>query len=605
MTRRNRTAVDILEDHERAIKRLRQALARSGGGGGGAFLKTDGTNDLEGTGNAFGFSIIGTDAVGVFGLADFMLADSTSGDFWMLSHRGQESEIGDLGFFFWDDSAATWSEWLNFDLSDDKINVTKDLYIDHPSGVDNSIGLTIWNEHASGYGVIEIGGKSGAIIDFKLLEATDFDIRFILQGNDLLEFQGGTLGIVLDGGESQIWMEGGTTGTWWGGKLEFRRNEDLKIWSVGMRGANDSSHENDYLIEEYDGTGYSSWMKFHVHSSVMDFAPGGTSKPLTLNSVGKFELHGTSNEFKIYSRDNDDQAWILYNPTGADLAFYQGGTHYLFSSSRLEMFGNHLDMSGGSIKDVAQIDFSDADNWLINISGGDYRLTENGAVRWRIRDDDNNGYFEWFGTSGTALMVIDGDDLAVRGGIRAGSVAANITNGYYYHIPATTGIASNMHTAVASGSTYYILRSTSARKYKKHISYNKQAMLADIELRPATFWRDDDQEWFIGYIADDLAEVDYRLATYVGKDGAAMDGRPRPPGKDGVTIPPESPTGKDFRGKHVPFNSDDVPEPDNVQTLAVLAVLGAKANRSDDRWAEQEARIEALEDALRRLGEKG
>ena len=300
------------------------------------------------------------------------------------------------------------------------------------AGKSGNLGLTIWNEHASGYGNIEIGGKAGAYLDFKNAEADDYDIRLITTGGDL-SFQGG-----------------------------------------------------------------------------------------------------------------------------------------------------NLNMTANRIFGVSQIDFSDAEPWKISIVNGDFNIYEGAAHRFVIFDDDANGGFQFKTANSVLFANFDNWDLAILGGIRAGSTAANITDGYLYCNPTTTGLAVNTTLGLASGATYYVIRYTSARKYKDHISYASQEYLAGLELKPATFWRDDDQEWFIGYIADDLAETDYRLATYEGEDGSAID-------ENGPS------------GDHVPLSMDKKPEPDNIQTSAVLAVLGAKANRADDRYVAQQARIDRLEEIIKEI----
>jgi len=72
----------------------------------------------------------------------------------------------------------------------------------------------------------------------------------------------------------------------------------------------------------------------------------------------------------------------------------------------------------------------------------------------------------------------------------------------------TSGAGANV-TVDASGQLF---RSTSARRYKKYIG--SAAPLADLELAPVTFTHKGDGEKYIGFIADDLAAQDERLAVY-------------------------------------------------------------------------------------------
>src|SRR5690606_1267632 len=64
-----------------------------------------------------------------------------------------------------------------------------------------------------------------------------------------------------------------------------------------------------------------------------------------------------------------------------------------------------------------------------------------------------------------------------------------------------------------SSSSGQMQRSTSARKYKTEITYDPEQLLA-VELRPAKFYRPDDDAWYYGFIADDLAEEDPLLGTF-------------------------------------------------------------------------------------------
>ena len=80
--------------------------------------------------------------------------------------------------------------------------------------------------------------------------------------------------------------------------------------------------------------------------------------------------------------------------------------------------------------------------------------------------------------------------------------------------PGTTGSGSNATWGLISGSDYQLLRNTSARKYKSRINYNVIDKLASMELKPAKFYRKDDQRWFYDFIADDIAEEDELLGIY-------------------------------------------------------------------------------------------
>ena len=77
---------------------------------------------------------------------------------------------------------------------------------------------------------------------------------------------------------------------------------------------------------------------------------------------------------------------------------------------------------------------------------------------------------------------------------------------------ATTGTT----TPVTVLSTGQMLRDTSALKYKSRVSDKGKYIddLADINLTPYQFYRRDDKRWFVGFIADYLAEQHPLLGTY-------------------------------------------------------------------------------------------
>lgn len=139
-------------------------------------------------------------------------------------------------------------------------------------------------------------------------------------------------------------------------------------------------------------------------------------------------------------------------------------------------------------------------------------------------------------------------------GISKGDPLATLdVGGPIYAQPNTTGTAANATWISVSGAIYDIKRVTSARRYKQNITY-PTTELSDIELRPAHFWRDDDQRWFFGLIADDLADQNPLFAVY-GPDG----------------------------------------EVENYDDRMVTAVLAAKINNLEDRVAQLEQRLLALE----------
>ena len=81
----------------------------------------------------------------------------------------------------------------------------------------------------------------------------------------------------------------------------------------------------------------------------------------------------------------------------------------------------------------------------------------------------------------------------------------------------TTGVAANMHIQAGDARVQTV---TSGRKYKTDIAPAPQ--LADLELEPVSFYRADDDRDGIGFIAEDLAAQDQRLALLDG-DGEVQN----------------------------------------------------------------------------------
>ena len=150
------------------------------------------------------------------------------------------------------------------------------------------------------------------------------------------------------------------------------------------------------------------------------------------------------------------------------------------------------------------------------------------------------------GTATAMLRTLYTQHIAAQVGTSlitfAGSAVTVDTAAWFFpNIPSSGDAAS----AVLDAADGRIKRSTSARKYKTNIEPAPQ--LADLQLVPVTFHRDDDDKDFIGFIADDLADQDSRIGEY-------------------------SPDG----------------EIENYDLRAVVAILAAKVN-------DLTARIEALE----------
>lgn len=157
--------------------------------------------------------------------------------------------------------------------------------------------------------------------------------------------------------------------------------------------------------------------------------------------------------------------------------------------------------------------------------GGHSHLPYSTGAVYLTSDDDEHFYFrDYNGSSYTNRMVLtSGDDLQVKGAIRAGLAGTGaLTDGYIYANPGTTGSSATATWILASGSTYYIQRYTSKREYKDDIRYDLTETLADIELKPTRHWRKDDERLRYGFIWEDLEEIDPILVDEEAPDSMAI-----------------------------------------------------------------------------------
>lgn len=199
-------------------------------------------------------------------------------------------------------------------------------------------------------------------------------------------------------------------------------------------------------------------------------------------------------------------------------------------------------------------------------AGGQGRigLYASGWQEWILIGADK---IQWGTQGGTRMNLHSGGDLSVAGAVRAGDVSTSaLTNGYFYGTPGSSS-GWDCHWALASGSTYYLVRVTSTRRDKKHITYRGDE-LASVALAPIRYKRRKDRGgditpgWQYGFLAEDIYEQD--------TDGA-------------LTL------------------LDEDGKPAGYSTHGLLAVLAAKANRADDELEHVRNECRTLREELAEL----
>lgn len=288
------------------------------------------------------------------------------------------------------------------------------------------------------------------------------------------------------------------------------------------------------------------------HPSIAAFVSGrgtpGETNTLNLRS-GAYGSDGRGH-ITITSRSLDGSS----NPTALVRIGGPGGPTR-FAASDAAFFDDRTFFSDGSASQPAIAFQSDTDTGIYLEGNNFLGFAASGARRFAmgsvaLQGDGSTGGVQIRSAPGSAStpdysFVGDTDTGMFRPGVdglgfaAGGSEVGRANPNGLNTISGTTGSAANVFLQDAGLRPF--LRSTSARKYKSRISYNPK--LADIDLRPAKFYRKDDKAWYYGFIADDLAEQDPLLGVY--EDG----------------------------------------EVENYDQRAVLAVLAAKVNRLESLLA--------------------
>lgn len=248
-----------------------------------------------------------------------------------------------------------------------------------------------------------------------------------------------------------------------------------------MEAATEASNTSDAQIRQGYSGGTGNWTEWvsHVSTSMAgmsmgmysdvfqmtDSASGVTAGNLMLeiSRAGSLSLYGSGNQLAIYSRDNDDQVAILYNPTGNELHSYiSGATRFRVHASGAEVTGtltaSVIDLSneiqfplGGSSSDPSAA-WGDGDTGIFESTDGKLQFTAEGTDRFMVD-----------GRAGANAVNV------VNAGFGVGFQNTLLTSNYIYNTPPTSGSAANALWILAAGSIYYLVRSTSSRRYKRKI----------------------------------------------------------------------------------------------------------------------------------------
>lgn len=246
------------------------------------------------------------------------------------------------------------------------------------------------------------------------------------------------------------------------------------------------------------------------------------------------ETDSTRIEFHTEAGDSSQIRINYYVDDGSLIQAHQDKIEVTTSSSaeRRWYFGNPTYSTGN----VFEIVYGSTAGMALNLKNGDSNPS---YVRIGAGGTAAVPTYGWYGITGYGMNYTSSElQLSAGSSYRFKITPSGI---YYINRPSTTSSAANLW---LDSSTGQIKQSTSARRYKRDIDYDV-VHLANYRLKPATFYSKNDKKSFIGFIADDLEDVDSRLATY------------------------------DNNGKVEAFD-----------TNAVLAVMAAKINRLEEQVAE-------------------
>lgn len=177
------------------------------------------------------------------------------------------------------------------------------------------------------------------------------------------------------------------------------------------------------------------------------------------------------NGANAYLRHSNGESFLRGTENGATHLYYNNVAMLSTTSVGISVpvitVTNEIQLTGGTVSDPSLTWDSDT---------GFYSPSD-GRTVWV--SNSQNIVYNYGGASQNGVFI-------TLAGFGVGFSPTTLTSNYMYNTPPTTGAAANMVFAQASGAIYYILRSTSSKRYKRKIK--KWIPQGEVRnLRPVTF----------------------------------------------------------------------------------------------------------------------
>lgn len=430
-------------------------------------------------------------------------ADEISGEF------GDIVIAGDFFSSNWDGALpadlsggkdATAANGFYFDTSEGSVQFRGDMWVGGALGVDGTITL-------SSTGALRSDNYAAGTAGLQILGTGDAEFNAVTARGALIALAGSNLPathITAGTIASQQITLSGTSQL----HIEIAAGQDVQLGKVGPSPSShaglslsEADYNNIFLRRTTDGVVFFRVNSGGTHSIDFDTASGvlaikGNINAGTITGTA-FRTAATGTRLEI------DQSQIerirFYDVTAGQVGYigYDAANTRLIITS--EGFPAARDIAVRSenntiihAKGAIVLDAGGLDGPYISLAKNG-SLT-NPAIAW----DPGEGFYK---VSAGVIAIASSGGQAMQFGTAVTSVLIRDN---------TTGSAANGFVNSLSG---VLGRSTSARRYKSRITYNVD-YLADIDLRPAKFYRKDDHRWFYGLIADDLVDQDSLLGDY-------------------------------------------------------------------------------------------